>query len=196
MQLISLVQINELLLGYQYLVLFPLVVVEGPIVTVITGFLSSLHQFNFLTAYIVIVIADVTGDCFYYALGRWGKDTVIKRWGSYIGLTAKRIARLETHFDRNSGKTLLLGKIMHGVGTSFLVAAGVAKMSLPKFIWYNLLGTIPKSFVLLLIGYYFGRAINAINSYLELLGAIFLGVLIIGLIIYFFYYRNNKSNQL
>ena len=34
------------LLAYRYVILFPLVVIVGPIVTILAGFLASLGQFN------------------------------------------------------------------------------------------------------------------------------------------------------
>ena len=34
------------LLAYRYAILFPLVIIEGPIVTILAGFLASLGQFN------------------------------------------------------------------------------------------------------------------------------------------------------
>jgi len=42
----TLLQIVNWLLAYKYLLLFPIAVIAGPIITVIGGFLSSLGYFN------------------------------------------------------------------------------------------------------------------------------------------------------
>ncbi|KKR21334.1 MAG: hypothetical protein UT48_C0010G0082 [Parcubacteria group bacterium GW2011_GWE2_39_37] len=188
----DLIKINELISGYQYFVLFPLVVIEGPIVTVIAGFLASLKQLNFLTAFWVIVMGDLLGDALHYFIGRWGKETSIQRWGRYFGITPERVARLEQHFKEHSGKTLLLGKLLHGVGASFLVAAGVARMSFSRFILFNLIGTLPKTLFLMLLGYYFGKATSRIESYFEIAGIIFL---LIGMIVFAILYYIAKKKK-
>lgn len=66
-------QIISLLTAYKYFFLFPIVVVEGPIITVIAGFLSSLGYLNIIIAYLVVVAGDIVGDSAYYAIGFYGR---------------------------------------------------------------------------------------------------------------------------
>ena len=157
---------------YKYLIIFPAAVIEGPIVTVVAGFLSSLGNLNFFLAWAVVVSGDVVGDIAWYGLGRFGGRGLVDRWGHYVGITSERVERLEDHFGKHGGKTLMLGKISHGVGGTILVAAGVARTAFWEFVWYNFIASIPKSLLLLLIGFYFGQALSKINSYLEFFGAI------------------------
>jgi len=51
-----------------------------------------------------------------------------------------------------------------------LIAAGMARMPLFKYIQFNFLGTIPKSFILLLIGFYFGQAYAKFDQFLTFAG--------------------------
>jgi membrane protein DedA with SNARE-associated domain len=44
------------------LLLFPLAVVEGPIVTVIAAYLASLGYLNIFAVFAVVVAADLVGD--------------------------------------------------------------------------------------------------------------------------------------
>ena len=192
----SISQIIFGLIKYKYLILFPIVVLEGPIITVIAGFLSSLNYLNLFIAYAVVVCADIAGDCIYYALGYWGREKFIKKCGHYIGISNARVIRLENHFDNHSGKTLFLGKISHGIGGVFLFAAGLAKMPFSKFIWFNFIATVIKSMALILIGFYFGEAITKINSFFELVGTIFLGIGIAAILIYFYYYRKKGDGKI
>lgn len=74
---------------------------------------------------------------------------------------------MEKHFEKHSGKTLIIGKLSHAVGGVVLVAAGTARVPFWKFIWYNFIPTLPKSLILLLIGFYFGRFYIKINTYLD-----------------------------
>jgi membrane protein DedA with SNARE-associated domain len=183
----SLDQIIGWLLVYKYFILFPVVVIEGPIITIIAGFLSSLELLNPFLVYAVVVAADLIGDFIYYAIGRWGRENFINKWGKYIGLSAAKIIKLESHFEKHTRKTLIFGKISHAFGAPILVAAGVAKIPFWEFIWFNFLATLPKSLIFLLIGYYFGQAYVRLNKYLDYftIGLLVLAILI--LIIYFVY---------
>ena len=49
------------------------------------------------------------------------------------------------------------GKLTHAVGFAVLLAAGAARIRISVFVFYNLLGTLPKSCLLVVIGYFFGR---------------------------------------
>ncbi|TRZ64094.1 MAG: DedA family protein [Spirochaetia bacterium] len=187
-----LAQITTLLIQYKYFILFPVAVIEGPIATVIAGFLAATNYLDPYIAFSIIVSGDLVGDILAYAIGRWGREKLIIKWGYYLGVNSERLKKIEGHFERNTGKTLLLGKVLHGIGGTFLIAAGIAKVPILKFIWFNFLGTVPKSFILILIGFYFGYAISTIKSYLELIAAIFVGAGIIA-ILACLYFRKDKS---
>ena len=146
--------------------LFPIAVVEGPIATVIAAYLASLGYFNILAVYLVVVLSDLVGDTICYLLGRFGHDAILTRWGSRVGVNEKRMATLEEHFRLRGGRTLLIGKLTHSAGFVILLAAGAARMPFSRFIWYNFLGTIPKSLFFLTIGYTLGYAYNTIDSYI------------------------------
>ena len=105
-----------------------MVVVEGPIITVIAGFLSSPGHLNIFIAYGVVVVGDLTGDTVSYMLGRWGGIKFVKRWGRYIGLTAERVQKFEEHFNHHAAKTIILGKLAYSIEMPFLFAAGFAKV--------------------------------------------------------------------
>lgn len=191
----SIEEIIRLLIQYKYFFLFPIVVIEGPIISVVAGFLVALKYFDFYTAYIIVVLGDLAGDVLDYSIGRWGGLKIINKWGRYIGVTAERLKKVEGYFERNTGKTLLLGKALHGVGGVFLYAAGIAKVPILKFVWFNFLGTVPKTLILLSVGFYFGHAISSIKSYLELTGAIFMGVGITVILIWLYLNKYNSVKQ-
>jgi membrane protein DedA with SNARE-associated domain len=179
---LSLSEIFQTIIEYRYLFLFPAAMIEGPIITVIAGFFASQGIMNVYIVYFVVVAGDITEDFLYFAFGRWGLNGIIGRWGKYIGITKEKIRKLEKHFDHHGAKTIFLGKLAHGVGTAVLVSAGASKISASKFFWYNLAATIPKSLILLLIGFYFGSAYAKIGKYfdyLAILGLVLAAVLIL-----------------
>lgn len=195
---IPLAQIPIILIRYKYFVLFPAAAIEGPIITIIAGFLCAHSLMNIYLAYAVIVAGDLAGDAFYYLLGRWGRIGLVNKIGHLVGISAARIKKLENHFSNHGGKTILVGKLAHGFGTVFLAAAGASKMPFNKFIYYNIIGTIPKSLILLLVGYFFGQAYARINTYFDFfaVGAFALAVLLILLYALIIKIIRKKGNNL
>jgi membrane-associated protein len=189
----SLATITQWLFQYRYAVFFPIVVVEGPIVTILAGFFVSLGYMNFLAVYALAVTGDLTGDCLYYLAGRWGREKFIDKYGRFFGINREQIRRVERHFDVHAGKTLAVGKLLHGVGAAFLFAAGVIRMPFSKYFWYNALATIPKSFILMLIGYYFGKFLTQINEYLTLAAFASVGIVGITALVCVLYFRNDAD---
>jgi len=181
------------LLQYRYIILFPLVIVEGPIVTVLAGFLASLGQMNLWICLPIVVVGDIIGDTFMYAQGRWGGKLVVEKWGHHFGINQNIILRLEEHFKQHPGKTLILGKVSHFFGGPVLIAAGMGRMKISQFLWYNFLGTVPKSIFLLLIGFYFGEAYARVDKFLTFAGWAAAILVVLGVMVYFVLSKMSKK---
>ena len=188
----SLSEISILLDNYKYLFLFPIVVIEGPIITVIAGLLVSLGHLNVFIAYPLIVFADVVGDSLYYIIGYYGRIKFIERWGRFLGITKERVKKLENLFVSHTGKTLAIGKLTHAAGAVVLVAAGVARVPYWQFVWYNFLPTIPKSLAFLLVGYYFGKAYQQIDNYFNDIVLVLFVIFVLAVIVYILIKRFRK----
>lgn len=161
---------------YKYALFFLLVMLEGPLVMLLAGFLASLGQLGLALVYLLAVTADILADCCYYALGYWGSKPAARRWLARVGISPEHAESLESQFDRRGGKLLVIGKLSHGIGAVFLVAAGFAKMPFRRFFLYDALATLPKTLLLVGLGYYFGRSITQINSVFNVIAASVLGV--------------------
>lgn len=176
--------ILSLIYKYGYLILFPLVVVEGPFITVVSGYLISTGFMLFLPVYITVVVADLTGDILYYSAGRFLLHKKFYGILGFFGINPGVVRQNEKIFKRNRGKILFFGKLSHVIGAPILVAAGAVKVSLRDFLWFNFWATLPKSLIFLLLGYYFGHALRALKFYL---GWTYLGLAIFTLVIILIY---------
>jgi membrane protein DedA with SNARE-associated domain len=171
-------QIIAWLYIYKYLVIFPLIILEGPITSVICGFLSSVNILNIFIVYPVLVVADLVGDLLYYSLGRWGGSRFVRKYIKLFRLSEKTMTRIENHFDKHTKKTIIIGKISHAFGAPILIAAGIVKVRLYEIFWSNIVVTIPKYLVLLIVGYYFGVILINNAEYFSII-LLSLGILII-----------------
>jgi len=180
----------------EYLYLFPIALVEGPVVTIVAGFLCSVGVFTLITTYAVITIADVLSDIFYYLIGYYSEKGIIRKYGHYVGLGSERIEKLRTHFEKHAGKTIIIGKFAYTIGTAVLIASGVAKTPFWKFLFYDLVASLPKSLLLLLIGYYAGESYMRVIYYFNYTGLISLFAFIVILIGYFFIKKKSSGINL
>lgn len=185
------VDIAQWLLNYRYLILFPLTVIEGPITTVTAGILSSLGFLNAFIVYAVVVLGDLVGDTLYYSIGRWGRKP-LSRWGRFIGFNKERLEKIDEHFREHGGKTLIAAKLSHAVGAIALISAGISHLPYRRFIFFNFWATLPKSLVLVLIGYYFGNTFLRLQRYFDYA---WLGTLVIAIVLLLIYLVLRKAGK-
>lgn len=139
----------------KYLGLYIAMVFGGPIVTVGFGSLVAAKFFEFWAAYVVIVAADLTGDLMYYGIGRWFDSKFVKRLARRLKLNIEK-AQHEADVDfRQHGAAIILWNKLNPAGAIILAAAGFAEMPFYDFLFWNLLATLPKSLILLGMGYYY-----------------------------------------
>ncbi len=174
---ISPTEVLSILEHYKYFLIFPVAIIEGPIIIIITGFLVFLGYLNPYVALVVLIVADVIGDSMYYAIGKFWKTSVrVKRWAKYVGYDEKGELLLEEHFRNHKGKTFLLAKISHGIGGAVQISSGVAGVLYSEFLKFSVIGTIPKVTVLFLVGYFAGSYYLKIDNILDYIALITLSV--------------------
>lgn len=152
--------------------MFPIVVLEGPIVTIIAGFLASKNYMDFWISYFISIIANIFADTIYYYIGKYSKNKFTRKLARKIGINESKSIRIQENIKKNVGKTLIIGKLAYVVTIPIIVACGTIKVPILKFIFYSTIGTSLISFIMILIGFYLGNALNEINSILNFISAI------------------------
>ncbi len=183
----TLEKIISLILVYKYAIIFPIAIIEGPIVTLVAGSLAATGHLNLELTFVVVVVADVVGDVLHYVIGRYGGLYFIQRWRGFFTIDQKKLEMLEHTFSHHGRKVLLLGKLQ-SLGSVVLLAAGMAKYNFGLFLWYNTLATVCKSGVLLMIGYLFYQQLATSNSIIVKTG-IFLSILLVIFVIWYLHKR-------
>ena len=178
------------LVKYKYAVIFPIAVLEGPIITMVSGFLVSRGTLSFFPTFMIVFAGDLISDSGYYALGKYGRKFVERI--SFLKLTERRLERLEGHYEAHPGKTIMVSKASYGVGSLFLIAAGASKMGYRKFMEYITPMNAVRSAILLLIGYYLGKAVRYSGTYLEYYTV---AVIIILPLSYYIFKRYNEQGE-
>lgn len=159
-EIIALIQAHGLWL------LAPLAVIEGPIVTIGAGWLSKAGILAVLPVYLVCLAGDLVGDAIWYWVGRLGPKVLPARWWMRLGMTRARRFALAGHFAEKGGSTLLFGKLTHTTGLPIMLAAGMARMKFGAYMGWSLVGSLPKTAVLVALGWFLGQAMGTVDQWL------------------------------
>lgn len=172
-----------LLQGSGYVVIFLLMLVEGPIITAAASFLASQGLFNIYAIFLISFFGNFIPDMFFYGMGRAGRYTFIKKYNKYTGLKKASVEKTGNYFKKNSGKAIILFKLMPFTGILGVFSAGTARVPLKKFILIDAIFNFSSAVVFTLAGFYFGRAFGMISPHL---GSVFFGMAIIFLLFWLF----------
>jgi membrane protein DedA with SNARE-associated domain len=153
-------------------------IIEGPIISVISGFMVYLGFLNIYIIYPLLVLGDIIGDSIYYSIGRYGKESrIVKKIISFLGYDEASEKFLIDHFSKHTNKTLILAKIFHGIGIPVQISAGVAKVNFKQYLIIETGCTIVKTFILLIIGFYLGNSYQKIDNIFHFIGSVAIATL-------------------
>lgn len=159
--------------------------VEGPVVTAAGAFAAALHYMNVWIVLLLSIFANLIPDLVYYAIGYWGREGFINKYGHYIGITPERISATEKLAEAHSGKSLFIIKMVPLLATPGLILVGATKMDIKKYAFWSIIIIIPTSLLYLIVGYYFGAAYNTIEHYLNLgIYVVLTAIVAVGLLVY------------
>ena len=167
-----------------YLILFAIIFCEtGLVVTpflpgdsllFVTGTIAARGSLDLQTTLALLTAAAIIGDNVNYWIGRFVGAKIVER-----GWVRKEYLDRTHHFyEKYGGKTVFLGKFLPIIRTFAPFVAGIAKMTYPKFLAFNISGAITWMCVFILGGYYFGNLPFVKNNFtMVILAIIVLSVL-------------------
>lgn len=165
-------------LMHGYWIIFIAMLIEGPIVTAAAGFASALGYFNPFSIFLLSIAGDVVADIIYYAIGYWGRMSVVERFGYRVGLTKERLVRMERLLHEHAWKTLLALKLTPVLPTPGLMLVGATRMPIKKYTIISTVITLPKSLIFMYLGYFFGTQYDKWSAYVNNGGYVIAGVII------------------
>ncbi len=160
------IPILQTLLHYKYVALFILAASEGPVVSLLAGYLIRSNFLLFLPAFFILLLGDFIPDSFLYLLGYFADS--IKVIEKYIFQSKK----FQKHFPIVEGlwndypfRMMFFGKLAYGMAAIFLTSAGMAKISYKKFVSYTVPISAIQYSVLMGAGYAAGSFYSVISRY-------------------------------
>lgn len=164
-------------IGYPLMLL--IMIVEGPVATLLAAFAASLGFFNVYIVLILSMLGDIIGDIILYSLGYFGGAKTLEKAEKILKIKPELILKIEKLFNDHGKKTIFAVKSTTGLCWITFIAAGSVRMKFKEFILGSFFGGIIWSGFLVIMGYFFGYAFEQINDYIKYAGLIIFAVVAI-----------------
>lgn len=102
------------------------------------------------------VLGNLAGSYLAYAVGRYGGQAALRRWGRRIRLREHDLDKATAWFTRYGPAAVGFGRLLPVVRTFISLPAGIARMNRVRFVAYTVLGCIPWTAALAWAGYAVG----------------------------------------
>lgn len=176
----------EFLLQYGYIgiVLFLILGIAGipfpdEIFMTFIGYLSSEGKLNLYLTYISALSGSVGGITLSYVLGTRFGYPLLKRYGSKLFITRRRLRITQFLFRKYGNWVLFFGYFIPGVRHLTAYLAGISRLSYARFGLYAYCGAVVWCATFIGLGYVLGSSWELVFHFLNRLGPVFLLVLIL-----------------
>ena len=116
------------------------------------------RHFTLPAVIVVVVVGELVGSILGYALGRFGGRPLVDRAGRYILLTHRDLDRVEGFLARRGDSFVFIGRLIPLLRSFVSIVAGLAEMTIGRFLIFSVLGTVVFSAALSSIGYGLGAS--------------------------------------
>ena len=174
---------------YGYWIALPIMILEGPIITLVMGALASFGYFNPLVVVAFGVAADLVSDSFWYWTGYHGGGKILAKLKIADTGDNQTLQKLKDRFESHPGKFFFAAKVLPGITGTSMGLAGAVKINYLRVMYYSVWGGIVWSGILTAIGYYFGKQVTNINAILSRAGVVVFIILVLFLFYEFWFGR-------
>jgi membrane protein DedA with SNARE-associated domain len=186
--------ILQFLVHYGYWLAVPLMILEGPIITIVMGFLSSFGFFNIFVVITLAVLSDLISDAIYYWSGYHGGPKVLEKLKISQLHENNELQRLRQRFLEHPGKIFFGVKVLTGIAHTTFVLAGVTRINYLRILKYTIPGGIVWSAGLAILGYYFGKHAMTLSQFISRAGIV-LFITLIGFLFYYLWFGKYLSRK-
>src|SRR6201991_1361502 len=186
---------------YAYLIIFLWVLVEQigipiPSVPVLltAGTLSATHRVSHLYVVLAMLAACLVADSIWFSLGRRYGNSVLKLLCRFSFEASTCVSKTENYFTRRGAVTLLFAKFVPGLSTVAAPIAGQTGMSYPRFLAWDIAGSLIWGEAFILAGRFFGDLAKKSAPFFAWLGH-FAIVIFVLMVLGFLFHRVWKQRK-
>ncbi|MGI6491174.1 MAG: DedA family protein [Pelotomaculum sp.] len=152
----------------------------GGIMVILTGFLVQQGHLEFFSALLVTFMGYTAGSVTAYYIGRYLGQPLFARLSFLLHIAPERFAQAQSLLDSSAPAFIVFGRFLPGLSNLTPYIAGVSRISLMYFLFYNTIFTLGWGVLYLLLGMFFGHNYQLIAPYINVsLPLVGLGLLLI-----------------
>jgi membrane protein DedA with SNARE-associated domain len=140
--------------------------VPGETVMIAGAVYAGHGQLNVVAVGVIAFVAAVAGDNIGFAIGHFGGRALVLRFGRYVRVTAERLDKTESFFNRHGGKIIVVARFVEGLRQLNGIIAGISGMHWLRFVAFNALGAALWVGTWVSLGDLAGNHLNTIYHYL------------------------------
>jgi membrane protein DedA with SNARE-associated domain len=153
------------------------------------GYWVARGEMRFLPALGCGVLGSVLGALGSYAFAAWLGRGLVRRFGKYVFASERSLEQSERYFARHGEISVLLGRLVPVIRHLISIPAGLARMSLPRFLGYTAAGALVWCAVLTEIGYVLGQSEGVLRNdevrrYVGRILAVVLPLIVVTVVVY------------
>ncbi|MFZ0064202.1 MAG: DedA family protein [Pyrinomonadaceae bacterium] len=124
------------------------------------GYLVSTGQMNFWLVGIAGAVGCVLGSMVAYWAGMYGGRPLVEKYGRYVLLSRHDLDLADRLFAKYGEAIVFTARLLPAIRTFIAFPAGVARMNIPRFIFYTFAGSLPWCLGLAYVGQKLGEQWN------------------------------------
>lgn len=167
---------------WAYAALALLVLLEGPIATLLGAAASSAGYMNPVWVFASASLGNLTADFLWYGLGYLGKTDWVLRHGRWLNLRSTHIDRMRRDIHRHVRKVLLLAKLTASMAVPALIVTGLAKVPWRRWFGVVFAAEMIWTGTLVFAGFHFTRYLTQLEAGVQIvaIASLLLFIVLVG----------------
>lgn len=156
--------------------------IPSEVIMPFSGSLVAHGRFSFLGVVATGTLGNVAGSLISYWIGRYGGRPFLDRYGRYLFISHHHLDLADRWFARYGLAAVFFGRLLPVIRTFISFPAGIARVSLVRFIVATTLGALPFVLFLTWIGKILGENWETIRFYFRGADLFIAFLLIVGVV--------------
>ncbi len=174
--------------------------IPSELIMPLAGFAAARGDLSMAGVVAAGTIGSILGALPWYYAGRWVGSEKLKRLavrhGRWMTVSPADIDTAETWFNQHCDKAVLIGRLIPAIRTLISVPAGIARMSLGRFLLFSAAGTVLWSGLLAAAGYVLESQYTRVADYMDPVSMVLVAVIVLGYLYRLVTYRAEATDTM